>query len=66
MYFTPGWDVVYNSIGDGCKVLYPITMKPSVQWSRKSYEKKDDGTMLVKPRLFKEVVCVAMNKIRCT
>lgn len=64
-HFRSDWDVVYNSIGDGYKILYPIIMRPRLQWSRKYYEKNEDGKFVPKPRRFMEVVCMTVNKSRC-
>ena len=63
--FAPGWDTVYSCIGDGCRVVFPIIMKPSVQWSKKCYWKQPDGSLKLKPRFFTEVLHIKLNKTRC-
>ncbi len=63
LYFPSGWDVVYDRLGDGCKVVYPITMKSCIRWSRPCYRKLKlpDGSLHHKPRYFREVVHVTVR-----
>lgn len=63
--FPAGWSVVYDRLGDGCSIDFPIVMKPSLIWSPPCYSKLPDGHIELKPRYFTEVVCVTLNKSHC-
>ena len=64
-YFPLDWDVVYNRLGDGYRIQYPVFLKPAVQWTRKAYAKDSGGSLVEKPRFCMEVVNIKLNKVRC-
>lgn len=64
-FFPSGWDVVYDRLGNGCCVDYPITMKPILKYGPKCFSKSSDGTLTQKSRLFYETLHVTLLKKRC-
>ena len=63
--FPPHWDTVYNKIGDGCRLQYPIILRPAIQWSKRAYIKTNAGEIVEKPRFCTEVLHIKLSKIRC-
>ena len=51
-FFSSGWDVTYDRLGNGCCIDYPIAMKPSLKYGPKCFSNSDDGTLTPKSRLF--------------
>ena len=43
--FPPEWSAVYDRLGDGCRIDFPVIMKPSLKWSRKCYNKLPDESL---------------------
>lgn len=39
-FFPLDWDVVYNKIGDGCRIQYPVSLRPAIQWSECTLREK--------------------------
>ena len=56
--FPAGWDVVYDRLGDGCHVEYPVTLRPVLQYGKKCFCINSDGRVSEKPRIFYETVNV--------
>ena len=44
-YFPPGWDRVLNIHGQGQRVHYPITLRPTVRCSPKSHSRNEAGLL---------------------
>ena len=44
--FPFNWDVVYKKIRDGCRIQYPVSFKPAIQWSKRVYFKGEDDNIL--------------------
>ena len=61
-YFTPGWDTVFDHLGDGCSVQFPIQMKCTTRWSKKLFHKDVEGTLKLKKRYFVEKVYLRLFK----
>ena len=64
-YFPLGWYRVYDSLGDGCEIVFPIRLQIKIKWSGKIYEKQNDGTLVATPPTFMEVIIVTLVKRRC-
>ena len=64
-YFTDKWDVVLDRLGDGCKVEFPIRLRPVLKFSKKCYVRNGDGNLKQKPRTFYETLSVTVFKHRC-
>ncbi len=54
-YFPSEWSVVYDRLGYGCQVDFPIEMKPALTWSGLCYNKTANGTS-PRPRYFTETI----------
>ena len=61
IYFSDNWHVVYDKLGDGCRVDFPIRLESKIKWSSVVYN--SDGS--VKPRVFTEMISVTIVKSRC-
>ena len=59
-YFTDDWCVAYDKLGDGCAIDFPIRLDSKIRSSPKVFSA--DGT--VKPRIFSEIICVTLVKMR--
>ena len=64
-YFPAGWHVVYDRLGDGCRIDFPIRLESKLKWSTTLYSKQEDGTLVPKPKTFTEMICVSLVKVRC-
>ncbi len=64
-HFPTGWSVVYDRLGDGCRIDFPVEMKPALKWSGLCFNKSDDGTLVPRPKYFNEVVSVKLDKCHC-
>ena len=64
-FFPLDWDMVYNKIRDGCRIQYPVSLRPAIQWSKRVYFKGEDGTLMEKSRFCSKVVHIKLNKTRC-
>ena len=60
-YFKDNWYIAYDKLGDGCSIDFPIRLDSKIRWSPKVFNL--DAT--VKPRIYSEIVCVTLVKIRC-
>ena len=60
-YFSDDWYIVYDKLGDGCKVDFPVRLESKVKWS--SAVHTSNGS--VKRRIFTEIISVTLVKIRC-
>ena len=59
-YFSDDWYIVYNRLGDGCKVDFPIIrLESKIRWSSVVYN--SDGS--VKPKVFTEIISVTLVKV---
>ena len=65
VYFPHDWYVVYDKLGNGCKVVFPVRLESKVRFSRPVYSKKSDGSLVLQPKTFTEMVYVSLVKIRC-
>ena len=64
-FFPTNWDKVYDHLGDGCMVQYPIRICSKLKWSPLVYHKDGNGILVPKPRTFTEVIMVHVVKKRC-
>lgn len=64
-YFPAGWHVVYDRLGDGCGIDFPVRLESKLKWSTTLYSKQEDGTLLPKPKTFIEMIYVSLVKVRC-
>ena len=64
-FFPVHWYRVFDSLGDGCEVQFPIRLLSKVKWSRKVYKKQEDGTLAIVPPTFTEVLNVTLVKRCC-
>ena len=62
VYFTPGWDTVYDHLGDGCRIHFPMEMKWTTRQSKKLYNREEDGTLMLKKSYFVEKVYLRLVK----
>ena len=61
-YFSDNWYIiVYDKLGDRCKVHFPFRLESKIRWSSVVYN--SDGS--VKPRVFTEIISVTLVKSRC-
>ena len=63
--FPSNWFVVHDKYGNGCSIDFPIKMTRKLKYEPKSFFKARDGTMIAKPRIFTEVICVNLCKKCC-
>ena len=64
-YFPVDWHVVYNKLGDGCRIDFPVRLESKLKWSSKVYVRDTSGNLVLKPRTFTEMVYVRLVKCRC-
>ena len=62
IYFTPGWDIIFDHLGVGCCIHFTVEMKCAIRWSKKLYNKEEDGTLNLKNRYFVEKVYFRLVK----
>ena len=60
-YFGGDWHVVFDKLGDGCRVNFPLKLESKLKWSSLVYN--FDGS--VKSRIFTEMISVTIVKSRC-
>ena len=60
-YFSDNWYIVYDKLGDGCRIDFPVRLESKIKWSSIVYN--FDGS--VKPRIFTEMIFVTLVKSRC-
>ena len=65
-YFPTDWHRVYNRLGDGCEVQFPLRMVSKVTWSTTVYTSDSErGMVLPKKNHFYEVCILWLVKQRC-
>ena len=65
VYFPADWYVVYDKLGNGCKVVFPVGLESKVKYSSPVYSKKSDGSIVLMPKSFTEMIYVSLVKARC-
>ena len=61
-FFSSEWDNVYDRLGDGCQVDFPIRMHSKLRWSPIVYTQGEDGVLVHKQQSFSEVVVLNVVK----
>ena len=61
-FFSAEWDKVYDRLGDGCQVDFPIRMHSKLRWSPIVYTQGEDGMLVHKQQSFSEVVVLNVVK----
>ena len=56
-----GMYIVYDKLGDGCRIDFPVRLESRIKWSGVIYN--SDGS--AKPRVFIEMISVTIVKSRC-
>ena len=64
-YFPVDWHVIYNKLGDGCRIDFPVRLESKLKWSSEVYVRDTSGNLVLKPRTFTEMVYVRLVKCRC-
>ena len=64
MYFPQDWYQVYDQLGDGCEIEFPVRMISNVKWSRTTYTRSDIG-VCPRPKHYTEVCTLWIVKRRC-
>ena len=49
-------------LGDGCRIHFPVEMKSAIRWSKKLFNREDDGTLKLKKRYVEEKVYMRLVK----
>ena len=65
LYFSIKWFIVYDKLGNGCKVDFPVRLDSKLKWSPTVYDKLSNGTVVVKEKIFSEILVVTLVKKRC-
>ena len=66
-YFPTDWHRVYDRLGDGCKVQFPLRMVSKVKWSTTMYTSDSvRGMVLPKKKHFYEVCILWLVKQCCS
>ena len=65
VYFPADWYVVYDKLGNGCKVVFPVRLESKIRLSSPVYSKMSDGSIVLQPKTFTEMICVTLVKARC-
>ena len=65
MFFPVNWFIVYDKLGNGCKVDFPVRLESKLKWSPALYDKLSNGTVVVRKKIFSEIVVVTLVKKRC-
>ena len=63
VYFPHDWYVVYDKLGNGCKVVFPVRLESKVRFSSPAYSKTSDGSLVLQPKTFTEMVYVSLVKM---
>ena len=45
IFFTLGWDTVFDHLGDACRIHFPVEMKSAIRWFKKLFNREEDGTL---------------------
>ena len=64
-FFHKDWDMVLDRLGDGCRVEFPVQLRPVIKFSKKCFVRDSDGVLIEKPRSFNETLCITLLKERC-
>ena len=64
-FFPINWFIVYDKLGNGCKVDFPVRLESKLKWSPALYDKLPNGTVVVRKKIFSEIVVVTLVKKRC-
>lgn len=64
-FFPGNWFIVYDKLGNGCKVDFPVRLESKLKWSPTVYDKLPNGTVVVREKIFTEVLVVTLVKKRC-
>ena len=64
MFFPVNWFIVYDKLGNGCKVDFPVRLESKLKWSPTVYGKLSNGTVVVQEKIFSEIL-VTLVKKRC-
>ena len=59
MFFPVNWFIVYDKLGNGCKVDFPVRLQSKLKWSPTLYDKLPNGTVVVR-KIFSEVLVVTL------
>ena len=65
LHFSINWFIVYDKLGNGCKVDFPVHLESKLKWSPTVYDKLSNGTVVVKEKIFSEILVVMLVKKRC-
>ena len=60
-YFRDNWYVVYDRLGDGCCIDFPVKIESKIKWSSLVYNSGGSS----KPKIFSEIISVTLVKRRC-
>ena len=60
--FSSEWDKVYDRLGDGCQVEFPIRMHSKLRLSSIVYTQGEDGMLVHKQQSFSEVFVLNVVK----
>ncbi len=64
-FFPFDWYVVYDKLGNGCRIDFPVRLNSRVNRTTVVYNKIEDGSLVPKPRAFTEMISVNLVKSRC-
>ena len=64
-YFPTDWYIVYDELGNGCKVVFPVMLESKTKFTNSVYCKCSDGSIVLKPKMFTEMIYVSLVKGRC-
>ena len=59
-FFPGNWFIVYDKLGNGCKVDFPVRLESKLKWSPTVYDKLPNGTVVVREKIFTEVLVVTL------
>ena len=54
--FPANWYVVYDKLGNGCEVMFPVWLGSKIRYSSPVYSKKSDGSIVLMPKAFTEMI----------
>jgi len=62
MFFPVNWFIVHDKLGNGCTVDFPVRLESRLKWTPTVYDKLSNGTVVVREKLFSEVLVVTLVK----
>ena len=62
LYFPAHWYIVYDKLGNGCKVVFPVRLESKTKFSGSVYCKCSDGSIVLKPKTFTEVIYLVKGR----